>query len=99
MTEITLPDAAQYVFGVYIGPASNPLVVTDAFALDFHSDWADRLEADRYSGGVRLHMGFGPYLDHNLTIVFWNTIKHVDERGEIAQGFGEMTVRIESEDA
>ena len=73
--------------------AGNPIVILDApLVLDFHEDWGDRLQAERYSSGVRIHMGFGPHDGHTLTLVFWSTLKHVTESGDIAPGIGPFTV-------
>lgn len=70
--------------------AGNPLVNVDPpLVLTFGKGGPeDLLTVERYSGGVRLGLRFGPFEDHALTIVFWDSIWHRTESGDIAPGFG-----------
>jgi hypothetical protein len=57
--------------------------------LDLSAD--DRsLYFERFSGGVRL-----TFTGAGLTLVFWHTIEHVTEEGDIAPGFPQFRGRVE----
>jgi hypothetical protein len=81
--------------------AGNPLVNIDApLVLSFIPDdrFAERLDAEQYSGGVRVRFDFGPYRDHTLTIVFWRSVMHVTESGDVAPGFGGFDLEMKEGD-
>jgi hypothetical protein len=80
--------------------AGNPLVMIDApLVLAFSRAAAmarpEVLRAETYSGGARLHLGFGPLNGKTLTLVFWHGILHETETGDIAPGLGPVQVRID----
>jgi hypothetical protein len=53
-----------------------------------------QLDADRYSGGVRLRSQFGTVLD----IAVWHGIEHVTETGDVAPGLPPFRTRTEDEE-
>jgi hypothetical protein len=52
-----------------------------------------RLDADLYSGGVDLRLGF----DTRITVAIWHSVQHVTETGDVAPGLGPFTARLEEE--
>jgi hypothetical protein len=75
--------------------AGNPLLMVDVpLVLAFAEDWASRLRAERFTGGVRLHFGFGPYDGHMLTLVFQRLIMHFTQDGDLAPGFGSVNIQV-----
>jgi hypothetical protein len=53
------------------------------FVIWLSSDYPN-LDADRYTGGVRLRSPFGTVID----VAVWHGIEHVTETGDAAPGFG-----------
>jgi hypothetical protein len=51
-------------------------------------DPESQLDADRFSGGVRLRSPFGTVID----IAVWHPIRHFTETGDLAPGLGAFTV-------
>jgi hypothetical protein len=49
------------------------------------------LDADRYTGGIRLRSSFGTVLDFAV----WHGIEHVTETGDVAPGFGPFGVVLD----
>jgi hypothetical protein len=71
-------------YGVMYRDAPFVLVLNPAY---------EGLDADRFTGGVRIRSPFGTVLD----IAVWHTIGHVTETGDVAPGFGGFTVTIEED--
>jgi len=53
------------------------------FVIWLSSDYPN-LDADRYTGGVRLRSPFGTVID----VAVWHGVEHVTETGDAAPGFG-----------
>ena len=62
------------------------------FAFYLSESLSDRFEAERYSGGVKLHLALGLF---TLTFAVWHSILHETPGGDVAPGFGPLEVELE----